>query len=60
MKAIDVFVGYLDLFWTRGTMRESLGTEGLYLFIYAIILFVVKRNAIFDEFIFIAQVSVHV
>jgi hypothetical protein len=30
-----VFVGFLDLFWTRETVRESLGLEVLYLFLYA-------------------------
>jgi hypothetical protein len=35
-------------------VRESLGPEVLYLFIYAFMLFVVNRNAIFDIFIFIA------
>jgi hypothetical protein len=33
---------------------DSLGPEVLYLFLYAFILFVVNRNAIFDIFIFIA------
>jgi hypothetical protein len=32
IKAIDVFVGFLDLFWTIETVRASLGPEGLYLF----------------------------
>jgi hypothetical protein len=50
--AMDVFVGFLGLFWTRETVRESLGLEVLYLFLYAFILFVVNRNAIFDIFIF--------
>jgi hypothetical protein len=54
IKAIDAFVGFLDLLWTRETMRESLGPEMLYLFSYAFILFVVNRNAIFDVIIFIA------
>jgi hypothetical protein len=54
IKAIDVFVGFLDLLWTRETMRESLGPEMLYLFSYVFILFVVNRNAIFDVIIFIA------
>jgi hypothetical protein len=40
-------------------VRESLGLEVLYLFIYAFILFVVNRNAMFDIF-FIASASVHV
>jgi hypothetical protein len=54
IKAIDVFVGFLGLFWTRETVRESLGPESLYLFLYAFIWFVVNRNAIFNVFIFIA------
>jgi hypothetical protein len=53
IKAIDVFVGVLDLFWTRETVIESLGREGLYLFLYAFILFVVNRNAIFNMFLYI-------
>jgi hypothetical protein len=44
----------LALFWTIGAVRESLGPEVLYLFLYAFILFMVNRNAIFDIFIFIA------
>jgi hypothetical protein len=32
IKAIDVFVGFLDFFWTIETVRESLGPEVLYLF----------------------------
>jgi hypothetical protein len=35
-------------------VRESLGPEVLYLFLYAFILFVVNRNVIFDVFIFIS------
>jgi hypothetical protein len=54
IKAIDVFVGFLGLFWTREAVRESFSLEVLYLFLYAIILFMVNRNAIFDIFIFIA------
>jgi hypothetical protein len=42
------------LLWTRETVKESLSPEVLYLFLYAFILFVVNRNAIFDVFIFIA------
>jgi hypothetical protein len=60
IKAIGVFVGFLDLFWTIGTVRESLGPEVLYLFLYAFILFLVDGNAIFDIFIFMAQASVPV
>jgi hypothetical protein len=54
MKTIDVFVGSLDLFWTIETVRESLGPEVLYLFLYAFILSLVNRNAIIDIFIFMA------
>jgi hypothetical protein len=49
-----VFVGFPDLFWIRETVRESLGPEVLYLFLYAFILFMVNRNAIFNIFVFIA------
>jgi hypothetical protein len=52
--ALGVFVGFLGLFWTREIVRESLGPEVLYLFLYAFILFMVNRNAIFDIFIYIA------
>jgi hypothetical protein len=45
-----VFVGILDLFWTRETVRESLDPEVLNLFLFAFILFVVDRNTIFDIF----------
>jgi hypothetical protein len=54
IKAIDVFVGFLYLFWTREIVRESLGPEVLYFIFYAFILFMVNRNAIFEIFIFIA------
>jgi hypothetical protein len=49
-----VFVGFLDWFWTVETVRENLSPEGLYLFLYAFILFMVNRNAIIDIFIFVA------
>jgi hypothetical protein len=49
-----VFAGYLGLFWTIEIVRESLGPEVLYLFLYAFILFLVNRNAIIDIFIFMA------
>jgi hypothetical protein len=55
IKAIDTVVGFLDLFWTRETRRESLGPEVLYLFLYAFILFVVNRNSIFDVFILLLK-----
>jgi hypothetical protein len=50
IKAIDVFVSFLGLFWTIETVRESLGPEVLYLFLYAIILFLANTNAIIDKF----------
>jgi hypothetical protein len=43
--AIDVFVGFLGLFWTRECVGESLAPEVLYLFLCAFILFVLVRNA---------------
>jgi hypothetical protein len=52
IKAIDVLVGFLGLFWIIETVRESLSPEVLYLFLYAFILFMVNRNAIIDIFIF--------
>jgi hypothetical protein len=60
IKAIIVFVGFLDLFWTREIVRESFGPEVLYLFLYAFILCMVNRNAIFNIFLIIASASVHV
>jgi hypothetical protein len=54
IKAIDVFFRFLGLFWTIETVKESLGPEVLYLFLYAFILFMVNRNAIIDIFIFMA------
>jgi hypothetical protein len=54
IKAIDVFIGFLGLFCTIETVRESLVPELLYLFLYAFILFMVNRNAIIDIFIFMA------
>jgi hypothetical protein len=60
IKGIDVFVSFLGLFWTIETVRESLSTKVLYLFLYAFILFLVNRNAIIDMFIFVASASAHV
>jgi hypothetical protein len=60
IKAIDVFVGFLDLFWTIETVQESLDPEVSYLFLYAFILFMMNGNAIIDIFIFVASASVHV
>jgi hypothetical protein len=54
IKAIDVSLDFLYLYWTREVMRESLGPVVLYLFLYAFILFMVNRNAIFNIFLFIA------
>jgi hypothetical protein len=54
IKAIDVFVDSLDLFWTIEIVRESLGPEGLYLFSYGFILFLVNRNAIIVRLIIMA------
>jgi hypothetical protein len=51
---LGVFVEFLDLFWTREIVGESLGPELLYLFLYAFILFMVNRNAIIDIIIFMA------
>jgi hypothetical protein len=42
--AIDVFAGFLGLFYTRECVGESLTLEVLYLFIYEFIFFVVNRN----------------
>jgi hypothetical protein len=39
IKAIDAFVGFLGLFWTIETVKESLSPEVLYLFLYAFTLF---------------------
>jgi hypothetical protein len=41
-------------------VRESLGLEVLYLFLYEIILFLANRIAIIDRFSFMAEASVHV
>jgi hypothetical protein len=32
IKGIDVFVGFLDWFWTKESVRESLGPEVLIYF----------------------------
>jgi hypothetical protein len=44
--AIDVFVGFLGLFYTRESVGESLAPEVLYLFLCAFILFLLARNVI--------------
>jgi hypothetical protein len=49
-----VFVGFLDLFWTTETVRESLGPEGYIYFYMHLSCFWVNRNAIFNIFIFMA------
>jgi hypothetical protein len=49
-----VLVGFLGLFWTIETVKESLGPEVLCLFLYAFILFLVNRNVIIDIFLFMA------
>jgi hypothetical protein len=54
IKAIYVFVGFLDLFWTIESVRESLDPEVIYSFLYSFILFLVNRNAMLDIFLFIA------
>jgi hypothetical protein len=40
-----VFVGYLGLFWTKACVGESLGSFWLYLLYYALILYLLARNA---------------
>jgi hypothetical protein len=44
----------------RNSERKFGSRSALFIYIYAFILFVVDRNAIFDIFIFIASASVHV
>jgi hypothetical protein len=51
--ALGVFVEFIALFSTRDTVRESLGPEVVYLFLYAFILFLVNRNAIIDIYFFL-------
>jgi hypothetical protein len=55
-----VFVGFLGLFSTIEIVRESLGRKVLYLFLYAFILFLVNRNAIFNMFLLFTSANVHV
>jgi hypothetical protein len=52
--AMDVFVGFLALFYIRDGVGENLAPEVLYLFFYAFISFVVARNVILGITIFIA------
>jgi hypothetical protein len=40
-----VFVCFLGLFWTREGVGENLAPEGLYLFLCALILLLLARNA---------------
>jgi hypothetical protein len=40
-----VFVGYLGLFWTKACVGENLGSFLLYFFCYALILYLLARNA---------------
>jgi hypothetical protein len=46
IKAIDVFVSFLGLFWTREVVRESLGPEMLYL-IYLFLL--LKQVCMYEQ-----------
>jgi hypothetical protein len=43
--ALSVFVGSLGLFWAKACVGESLGSFLLYLFLYALILYLLTRNA---------------
>jgi hypothetical protein len=45
MRAIGVFIGSLDLFWTKACVGESLGSFLLYLFLYALIPYMLVRDA---------------
>jgi hypothetical protein len=56
--AIDLFVGFLALFYIRDGVGESLAPEVLYLFLYAFISFEVARSVIFGVFIFIDPICV--
>jgi hypothetical protein len=53
-KAMDVFVGFLGLFLDQSMCRRKFGSIS-YLFLYALILFVVNRNAIFNIFLLLLQ-----
>jgi hypothetical protein len=44
-KAIGVFIGSLGLFWDKACEGARLDSFLLYLFIYALILFLLTRNA---------------
>jgi hypothetical protein len=45
MRAIGVFIGSLGLFWTKACVGERLDSFLLYLFYYALILYLLARNA---------------
>jgi hypothetical protein len=44
MRDIGVFMGSLGLFWTKARVGESLDSFLLYLFYYALILYLLTRN----------------
>jgi hypothetical protein len=44
---LGVFVGFLGFFWTRACVGEILAPVLLYLFLYALILLLLARNALF-------------
>jgi hypothetical protein len=44
-EGIGVFIGSLGLFWTKAYVGESLGSFLLYLFVCALILYMLARNA---------------
>jgi hypothetical protein len=55
---IDVFVGFLALFYIRHGVGECWALEVLHLFLCAFISFVLARNVIFGVFIFRAPICV--
>jgi uncharacterized membrane protein len=44
-KVMGVFIGSLGLFWTKACVGESLGSLLFCLFLYALIPYMVARNA---------------
>jgi hypothetical protein len=46
IRAIGVFIGSLGLFWTKACVGERLNSFLLYLFYYALILYLLTRNAV--------------
>jgi hypothetical protein len=50
--AMDMFVGFLVLFYSRDGVEESLAPEELNLFLCAFISFVLARNVIFGVLFF--------